>query len=89
MAGQIDEFPGTKSALSGPYTRWGTITPHATNDLVERPRAIHNSGTAGTITMTDSKGASVAIYFAQGATLACRPIKITAAAGGVVVVALY
>ncbi len=87
MAGQIDKFPGTKSALLGPYLRWATITPGA-GDLAERPRAVHNSGTAGTITMTDEAGASVAIYFLQGQTLACRPIKITAATAGTVV-ALY
>ena len=88
MPGQIDKFPGTKSALNGPYLRWATITP-GSSDLVERPRAVHNSGTAGTITMTDSEGASIALYFAAGATLAIRPIKITAAAGGVVVIALF
>ena len=88
MPGQKDEFPGSAQALTGPYHRWATITPGA-GALVERPRAIHNSGTAGTITMTDEAGASIAIYFAQGATLAVRPTHITAAAGGVVVIALF
>ena len=83
-----DKSPGAENAPSGPYGRWATITPGA-NNLEEIPRAVQNTGTAGTITCTDAAGNSVALYAAQGQILPIRPRKITAAGGGVVVVALF
>lgn len=83
-----DRSPGAENSPSGPYSRWVTITPGAGN-LAEIPRAVQNTGSAGTITCTGRDGASVALYAIQGQIIPIRPNKITAAGAGVVVVALF
>jgi hypothetical protein len=88
MAGQKDSFPGSESSILGPANRWVAITPGA-GDLVEIPKAIQNTGTAGTVTCTGDDGVSGILYAAQGQVLAVRPRKITAVGAGVTIVALY
>jgi hypothetical protein len=83
-----DKSPGAENAPSGPYGRWVAITPGA-GDLAEIPRAIQNTGSAGTITCTGRDNVSGVLYAIQGQILPIRPNKITAVGAGVVVMALY
>jgi len=88
MAAQLDNYAGTEHMLLAPSARWAAITPGA-GDLAEIPKAIQNTGAAGTVTCTGSDGTSAILYAGQGQVLAVRPRKITAVGAGVTIVALY
>jgi hypothetical protein len=88
MASQIDKSPGAENAPNGPYGRWAAISAGA-GALAEIPRAIQNTGTSGTVTVTGLDNVSATLYIAQGQVLAVRPRYLTAVGSGVVIIGLF
>lgn len=71
-----DNFPLNKVGLDSPYTNGVAVTPHDTNDLAFRTRAIYIGG-AGNVTATLASGVDVLFTAVPvGTTLRVRADKV-------------
>lgn len=86
----VDSYQGQSAALSAPSDHWVAITPSDTVLLDFIPKALHNRGSAGVVTLTGLDDVDAVFYFAQGATIYVRPklVKATALGAGVALTAL-
>lgn len=73
-----DNYSGQDGLLSS-SDKWVEITPHDTNELAFKPKAIEVGITAGTVVMEDVDGNTLTAYYNAGDMKPHRPTVITTA----------
>ena len=75
-----DNYPGQGDALLAASDKWIEITPHDTNELAFKPKAIEVGGTGGAVVMVDADDNDATFHYNAGDMKPHRP-KIIKATG--------
>jgi len=70
-----DTFESFTHGVESPASHWADVTPHDTNELASRPRAI-DCAVSGNAVIVDADGSEITIVLTAGTLYPVRPVII-------------